>query len=439
MFHRVALLLALLALPGCSGWLGAKEEKRLPGTRISVLALQRQLEPDPRLADLAVRLPRPQVNEDWPQAGGGANHAMHHLSAKGALATLWRTSIGEGSGSKTQLLSQPVIAGGKIYTMDAQASVRALNAETGDLLWRHDLKSRGEEEEEGVLGGGLAFSGGRLFATTGFGDVIALAAASGKEIWRRPVMGPIRAAPTVKDGRVFIITITNELHVLDAETGRINWTHRGIIETAGLMGAASPAVDGTIVVAPFSSGEIVAFRVENGRQLWSDSLAAIGRLDPISSLAHIRGRPVIDRGRVFVTSNSGRTVAIDLRTGTRLWEQPIGAIHGPWVAGEFIYILSNGGELACLSRRTGGIRWVKQLQRFEDEEDREGPITWSGPVLAGDRLIVAGSNREIWSVSPYTGKLLGRIKAPGRIYISPAVARDTVFLLTDDAELAALR
>ena len=437
MYHRLIMLLMLLVVPGCAGWLGGKAAKPLPGTRISVLALQRQLEPDPRLADLAVSLPRPRTNADWPQAGGVANHAMHHLAAKGALVPLWSVDIGEGSGDDTQLLSQPVIAGGRVYTMDSEALVRAQGVETGDLLWRRKLESKGEEE--GVLGGGLAVAGGRLFATTGFGDVIALDAASGEEIWRRSVTGPIRAAPTVYGRRVFVITITNELHVIDAGDGRVLWTHAGLIETAGLMGAASAAVDGSVVVVPFSSGEIVALRVENARQVWADSLTAVDRLDPISSLAHIRGRPVIDRGRVFVTSNSGRTVAIDLRTGSRLWERPIGSVHGPWVAGEFIFILSNNGELACLSRRTGGIRWVRQLQRFEDEEEREDPIYWSGPVLAGDRLIVAGSNREVWSVSPYTGKLLGRIKAPGPVYIAPAVANETVFLLTEDAELVALR
>jgi outer membrane protein assembly factor BamB len=198
-------------------------------------------------------------------------------------------------------------------------------------------------------------------------------------------------------------------------------------------------VDGSVVVAPFSSGEIVALRVENGRQVWAESLTALGRMDPISSLAHIRGRPVVDRGRVFVTSNSGRTVAIDLRTGNRVWEKRIGAIHGPWVAGQFIYLLSNNGEVICLTRRTGGIRWVRPLQRFEDEEDREGPIVWAGPVLAGDRLIVAGSNGEVWSISPYSGKLLGRIKVSGAVYITPAIANETVYLLTDDAELVALR
>ncbi len=437
MYRLLTISLVLLGLTGCEGWFGGQQEKKLPGTRISVLALQRQLKPDPRLADLAVRLPRPQSNKDWPQAGGSANHAMHHLSAKGGLELLWQVDIGEGSGDDTQLLSQPVIAGGKVFTMDSQALVQAYRIDTGEVVWRNEIKPK--IEEEGILGGGLAFDGGRLFATTGFGHVVALDAGTGKEIWRRRLTGPIRAAPTVHGGRLFVITITNELHALNVADGRVLWTHAGIVETAALLGGAAAAVEHSVVVAPFSSGEIVALRVENGRQVWADSLSAVSRLDPISSLSHIRGRPVVDRDRVFVASNSGRTVAIDLRSGSRVWERRISAIHGPWVGGEFVYVLSNNGELVCLSRRTGGIRWVRQLQQFKNEEDREGSIVWAGPVLAGDRLIVAGSNGEVWSVSPYTGKLLGRIEAPGPIFISPAVASDMVFLLTDNAELVALR
>jgi len=213
----------------------------------------------------------------------------------------------------------------------------------------------------------------------------------------------------------------------------------GIAETAGLLGGASPAADGSVVITAYSSGEIVALRLENGRVVWSDSLTALRRTDPVSSLAHIRGRPVIDRGRVVASSNSGRTVAIDLRTGSRLWEQGFGSTHGAWVAGEFIYLMSTNGEIVCLARRNGGIRWVRQLQRFEDEEDKENPIFWSGPVLAGDRILVGGSHGELWSISPYTGSLLGRVDVGGAVYLPVVVAQDTVFVLTDDADLIALR
>ncbi|MPY72215.1 MAG: PQQ-binding-like beta-propeller repeat protein [Alphaproteobacteria bacterium] len=434
---RLLAFLPLLALAACSGWFGGDSEKPLPGERISVMTFERALEPDPGLSDLAVRLPKPLVNADWPQAGGMPNHAMHHLSAKGPLVKQWSVDIGDGSDSETQLLVQPVIADGRIYTLDVEAELRAWDAGTGERLWTRELKP--EDDNEGILGAGLAYSHGRLFVTTGFADVIALDAADGKEIWRRRVNGPMRTAPTVFGGRIYVVTVANELHALDTANGAPLWNHVGITEVAGLLGGASPAVDGATVVAAFSSGELVALRAENGREIWSDSLTALRRFDPISTIAHIRGRPVIDGGQVIATANSGRTVAIDLRTGNRVWERATGSSHSPWVVGDFVYLMNNAGELVCLARRNGGIRWVRQMQVFEDEKDREDPIVWTGPVLAGDRLLVGSSHGELWSVSPYTGKLLGRIETPGPVFIPPAVANDTVYVLTDKAELIAFR
>ena len=435
----ITIVGSLLLLGACSTWFGESDDKPLPGERISVMSLERALTPDPRLADLAVRLPKPYTNPEWPQAGGVPNHAMHHLSAKGELAEVWRTDIGDGSSSNAQLITSPIVVQNRVYTMDADSEVRALDVANGDVLWRVKLVPKNDGDDDEMTSGGIAFDNGRIFVTTGFAEVIVLDASKGREIWRRTLNGPMRAAPTVFKGRVFVVTIANEMHALDAKDGRSLWSHVGIAETAGLLGGASPAADGSVVITSYSSGEIVALRLENGRVVWSDTLTALRRTDPVSTLAHIRGRPVIDRGRVIASSNSGRTVAIDLRTGSRLWEQGVGSAFGAWVAGEFIYLLSTHGEIVCLARRNGGIRWVRQLQRYEDEEDKEDPIFWSGPVLAGDRILVGGSHGELWSVSPYTGALLGRIDIGDAVYMSAVVAQDTVFVLTDDADLIALR
>ena len=435
---RGAALAALLLAAGCEGaFFGESEDPPLPGERLAVLSLQEALVPDPGIARLQVSLPPPSANANWPQAGGLPNHAMHHLSAGGALGEHWRVDIGRGSDDDGQLLAQPVIAGGRIYTLDVDAEIRVLDLDDGSFLWGRELDR--ETEDTGTLGGGLALGAGRLYVTTGFAQVFALDAETGKELWRRKLSSPLRAAPTSRDGRVFVVTLSNELFALDAATGRILWSHAEIAEPAGLVGAAAPAVAGDIVVAAFSSGEIVALRAANGRVVWSDRLTALRRTDPVSSLAQIRGLPVIDRNLVIAVSNSGRTMAIDLRTGGRVWEQQIGGTDTPWVAGEFVYLVSNDGHVVCLSRRDGRVRWVSALPQFEDAEDRTGPIYWAGPVLVSDRLLIAASTGEIWSISPYTGKPLGRVEAPDPVYIAPAVAGETVFLLTEGADLIALR
>src|SRR5207249_4797920 len=181
---------------------------------------------------------------------------------------------------------------------------------------------------------------------------------------------PVHSAPTVADGRIFAVTVDNELNALAVADGRKPWSHTGIPETAGLLGGTSPALEGEIVVAAYTSGELFALRVENGRAVWSDSLAATRNVNAVAGLANIRGRPVIDRGRVFAVSHSGRMAAIDLRTGDRAWEQDIASSHSPWTAGEYVFVLASDNMLVCLTRKEGKVRWVHQLRRYEDEKSK---------------------------------------------------------------------
>src|SRR5438067_810108 len=199
------------------------------------------------------------------------------------------------------------------------------------------------------------------------------------------VPAPVRSGPTVAAGRVFVVTVDNELVVLAADDGRRLWNQTAIPETASLLGSASPAVEGEVVVAAYSSGEIYALTVENGRPLWSDNFSSTRSVNAVSSLADIRGRPVIDRGRVFAASHSGRLAAIDLRSGERAWEQEIGSTHSPWVAGDYIFALSNDNELIGLTRNDGKIRWVRQLPSYQNEKKKRDPMIWAGPVLGSDR------------------------------------------------------
>ncbi|WP_374444605.1 PQQ-binding-like beta-propeller repeat protein [Stella sp.] len=431
----VALLVAGL-VGGCD-WFGESAAPPIPGTRISVLALDRRIQPDPALAGLRVELPRPVENREWPQAGGYPNHVMHHLALGDAPKVAWRASLGESGGDDRRILTTPVVAAGMVFAMDSGRRVSAFSAASGNSVWSFDLRPEGERD--GGFGGGVAHADGRLFVATGWAEVIALDAASGKALWRTGIAGPVRTAPTVSGGRVFAVTIDNQLEVLSADDGRKLWNQPAISETAGLMGGASPAVEGDAVVAAFTSGELFAMRVENGRVAWQDNLAAVRRIDAISDLADIRGRPVIDRGSVFAVSHSGRMVAIDLRTGNRIWEQEIGSLESPWVAGDFIYVLTPDSEVVCLSRGDGRIRWVRPLPRYKREVERKDPLFWTGPVVAGDRVVVVGSNREAFSISPYTGELLGTIQLPDPVYAAPVIAGGTLYVVTDEASLIALR
>ena len=436
----VVVILAGAFLSACDtipDWFGGNEAPPLPGERLSVLALEGTIEPDPRIADLDVRLPRPYINETWPQSGGYPDHAMHHLAGGDRLLPLWQTDIGEGSGDDGRILTTPVIAGGRIFAIDAIAEISAFDAENGKLLWRIDPRLEGGEEDG--FGGGLAYAAGSLFVATGFGHVLALDPSNGAERWRQDIGIPMRAAPVIAGGRIFVVTYDNQLWALSATDGAVQWSNAGIAETAGLLGAATPAVDNDIVIAPYSSGELLALRVENGRTMWSDSLGA-QRLGAgsLAALNDINGSPVIDRGVVYAISHGGRLVAIDVRTGSRVWEKDISGLNTPWIAGEYLFVVTVDGDVVCLSRRNGRVKWVHSLPRFVDGSHEE-PIFWNGPLLLSDRLIVLGSNGDALAISPYSGRLLGRLEMPHGVRVAPVAANGTLYVLTDDGDLVALR
>ncbi len=430
-------LFSLLTSCG-GGYLGISEEEiPLPGERIPVLVSQQNIiAPDASLADVQVKLPRPYQNQQWPQFGGYPTHANYHLSLGGQLRTMWRRKVGKGSDG-IHLLASPVSARGLLFTMDSDARVTALNMATGQKIWSYDLTPK--EEEDNDWGGGLAYDRDRLYIATGFAQVIALRARDGALLWRAQVPGPVRGSPTVANGHVAVITLDNQLVILDSVRGERIWSHSGLSENAGLLGAATPASDETIIVSPYSSGEIFAMRLSSGRQLWSDTVVSVNRLGALSAISDIRASPVIDRDQVVVLGSNDRMIVVDKRSGARIWDKSIGGTQMPWVAGDFIYILSNNHELICLYRTDGRVKWIKQLPKYEDPEDQEGTIEWSGPVLASNRLLVVSSLGDVWSVSPYDGKLLGIKRLDDGMRVAPIVARDMLFLYTDDAEIIALR
>lgn len=437
--HVLAAIAFSVGLNACSGdsWFGDNTKPPIPGTRVSVLEHDRSLKGNVELTS-SIRLPAPEENSTWPQQGGYSHHAMQHMKTVASPKVAWTRSIGSGSGRRDRLMGEPVVAGGNVYTIDTAGVVTALNADNGKSVWQRDLAP--DHEDDGYLmGGGVAFNDGRLFVTTGFADVVALDATTGTELWRQTVTAPMRAGPTVSGGRVLVTTLDNKALALSEETGNILWTYSGVEESTSVLGAAAPAVSGGVAVFPFTSGEVVALRLDTGAPLWTDSVVASRRTDATGTLAAIAARPVIDRTRVFVLGHSGLLAGIDMRTGGRAWELPLAGLNQPWIAGDWLFTVTLDAEAVAIDARSGKIAWVTPLDLWEDPEERKGRITWTGPALASDRLILTGSNGTAVSINPYDGSVVGHMNMPDGISLPPAIANEALYFLTDSGDVVCMR
>ena len=428
---------ACLALAGCGVFKSHQKKTPTVGNRVPILVSENALETDKGLNDVAVVLPAAATNDSWTQSGGNAAKSMGQLALASSPARIWSATINGGS-NRARLAATPVVADGKLFVVDVDAAVHAFDANTGARLWDAAM-AEGKKNRPSRFGGGVSYDDGKVYATDGLGDVAAFGAADGKQLWKVHPGGPLRGSPTIANGVVYVLSQDNQLFALNQADGAVSWTSQGTAETQGVFGVAAPAAAQGSVVAGFSSGELSAYRYENGRVLWQDALSRTSITTSVSSIADVDADPVVDAGRVYAVGQGGRMVALDLTTGQRVWEQNVAGISTPWLAGEWLFVVTDDARLLCMSRTTGKARWIAQLPRFQNLKKKKNPILWYGPVLAGGRLVLTSSRGTIAFASPTDGALGQQIETKAPFTLPPVVANSTLYTLDDKGRIVAYR
>jgi outer membrane protein assembly factor BamB len=420
---------SLLLLQGCST---AKEP--LSGQRTEILPASAILEKDAEAESIEVQIEDPTLNTDWSQADYNATHKIPHLEAGDLKNIVWKTSIGQGNTRTGFLLSTPLIENEIIYTLDTGGRIKAKNLQTGKEVWQHRLEMRSRRED--CSGGGIALGDGKIFATFSSADVVALDSSNGMVIWHITLPHSIRSAPTFYKGFLYLITKNNRIICLNALTGEKMWQQEGSEHSCSLVGGGKPAIQYDTVIAPYSSGELYALRRENGFPLWAESLSALKVFSSSSIVSHIKASPVIDKDMVFALSQSGRMVGVDYRSGNVIWEREIHSTSTPVVHGNFIFMVTSDHQAVCMVRHSGKIVWVTQLPGYGVENKTK--ISYSGPILAGHKLIITSSSGKALFLKPETGENIDQLNLPAPCYLPPIVANKVAYFLTESGTLVAV-
>lgn len=432
------MMLALVA--ACS------QEEILPGERIGV---REALEIDSAEGGAApagsvnraqpIDLPPQVALAEWPQRAGNASHKVPHAALNSTLTRVWSASIGAGDSRRYKITADPVVGGGRIYTLDARSAVRAFSTD-GKLVWSADLTPESERNQD-ATGGGLAYENGQVFATSGFGALVALDAATGAIQWRQRTDASVTAAPAVKDGIVYVVSRDNQAWAIKADDGRVQWQLPGTPSPSGLLGGAAPAVSDRLAIFPFASAEVVATLRKSGIRVWGATVAGQRRGRVYARVTDITGDPVIDGDVVYVGNQSGRVAAMRAAGGARIWTAEEGAYGPVWPAGGSVFLVSDQGELVRLDAETGERIWGVPLPYFTREKPKRYKAIHAnhGPVLAGGRLLVASDDGLIRSFNPVDGALVSSVQLPGGATTSPVVAGGTLYIVSSNGQLHAFR
>ncbi|MHC0054965.1 PQQ-like beta-propeller repeat protein [Actibacterium sp. D379-3] len=435
-----------VAIVGILGLLAAcgPREVILEGERIDVRDSLSGADPAAApAADVAravpIRLPAPQTQADWPQKASNPQHLPTHAALGAAPVEIWNVNIGAGETSKYRISADPVVADGRIFTLDARSQVMA-HSTAGAPLWSADLTPASEPNKD-ATGGGLAYGGGRLFATSGFGLLVALDPATGRQIWTQKTDAVITSAPTYRDGLVYVVSRDNSAWAIRAEDGRVQWQLPGTPSPSGMIGGAAPAVTDRLAIFPFGSSELVATLRKSGVRVWGAAVSGQRRGRVYSTITDITGDPVVDGDVIYVASQSGRTVAIKAAGGERLWTAEEGSYSPVLPVGGSVFLLSDEARLVRLDAATGDLIWAVDLPYFVKKKPKKFKSVHAhyGPVLAGGRLVVASDDGLIRFFAPEDGKLLGTTELRGGATSDPVIANGTLYLVTSNGQLHAFR
>jgi outer membrane protein assembly factor BamB len=431
MRRRSALTLSALLLASC-----ATKKTPIIGKQIPVL-------PQTDGMDVAqdappVSVPPETMLDSWPQSLANPAHAPGNVAGPLTLRKHWVSEVGQAGGLRQPLQASPLLAGGHVFTQDANGAVTAVSAADGSHVW-HTV-TRPKHASEPNLGGGIAFDGARIYASTGYGELLALDAGSGKILWRQTLDFPTRTAPTVAGGLVALVTQNDLLLTFDAGSGTPGWRFTGQVgdpPVAAVAVTGAPAYADGILVAGFSSGMLAALDANSGTPIWEQSLSSASGQASTLDFSDIVAAPVIADGVVYAIGLGDTAMAVDLHSGAKVWTHGVSGHQAFCLAGGFAFVMDQMQNLYAVHADDGLVSWTLQLPLYVKPKKKKGPKNWSGPVMVSGKLLLTSDAGEIAIVDPVAGLLSSISKLGAPADMTPIAAGGQLIQLTRDAKLTA--
>jgi outer membrane protein assembly factor BamB len=378
---------------------------------------------DPKLEKIQITLPKQFQNKNFNGIFTQNSTIIENFALNNQIKEINNISDGYVTSSPYDIISNPVINNNIIYTLDARGNLSARNLENKKLIYRKkiinwfDIKNLSQ--------GKLFFDQGVIYVTTGFNEIFAINAKNANIIWSKKLTSIAISRAITDKNNIYLITNDNKTYALDKKTSNIKWIHNAIAKKTAILGSADPVIYNDYVISSYSSGETYILEKNTGAVIDFYELNISRAINSNFILDDIDATPIIKDDILYIISNSGIMIAVNLKNKNKIWQKNISSISNFWIAGDFIYLIDSGNNLICLYRKTGNIKYFTKLEKYHSKNQL---IHYFGLILAGDNLILSNSNREMILISPYDGTIIKKYKFDKKIQHRPVIANKKLYL-----------
>ncbi len=421
-----SLLVIFLFLSSCSYF--EEEEIILPGKRIDVFEKDTQ-----KLikSKKSVILPKPREILNWPLYNQNISNNLSHFLSNNSLKIKWEKKSSYREKKDNFFIAKPIIFKDRIYRILPNSKINVINSVNGKTVWEKKLQE--EDKEEIFFTGGIGIDSDTLYVTTGIGNLYSIDIKTRKTKWKKKFSSSISSPPLIFSNKIFVITDDNQTSAIENSNGKEIWSHSGSLENVSIIGGVSPSLKDNVLYVTYTSGEIFALNAENGSVLWFENIA-LGTIASRNLIFDIQSSPVIHKDKLLVSSYVNKFIAMSLVDGEKIWEIELSTINPIITSGDYSYLLDTENKLHCIELSEGNIIWSVQLKKMK----KKTPVSWVGPLLTSNKLILASSEGVILSLSPHNGKILSQIGTENNYVTNPVQSKKSIFIITKKGKLLAL-
>ena len=343
------------------------------------------------------------------------------FDAETTLDKQWSRSIGNGQGDGYSILT-PAVQDDVVYAAAVNGEIQAIQSSSNDTLWKRNL---------GVaISGGVSVHHDTLVLSTLKGQVIALSASTGEKLWNAFAGSEVISAAALNNDLVVVQTVDDRLLALDINTGAQRWSYVGSPAILTLRGTGSPLIAGNMVLAGLSNGKVVAVDIQTGTLVWEAEVATPHGRDEIERMVDIDGGLFVSQGVVYVAAYQGKVAGLELATGQLLWEKDASSYMGVSHGLDAVYVSEADGTVEAIDVKTGASLWKNDALA---RRQLSAPTVFDGYVVVGD------FEGYLHVLSQADGRFVGRKRIDSAGLRAPAlVVDDTLYVYGNSGKLVAL-